>query len=160
MREISVNTSFKVFNSIEELDLEAKELMDGAIKARKTAYAPYSNFLVGVALLLDNDEIILGTNQENAAYPSGLCAERVAIFYAGSQYPNAKVLKICITASPKDRDSEIPIPPCGACRQSIAEYEFKQEKSIEIYFMGAKGEVYKSDSLKNLLPLMFDKDHL
>ena len=160
MREISINTSFKVFDTLSELDSQERELMNKAIEARKTAYAPYSNFSVGVALLLDNDEVVLGTNQENAAYPSGLCAERVAIFYAGSQFPNSKVLKICITASPKDTDSAIPIPPCGACRQSIAEYEFKQEKPIEIYFMGATGEVYKSDSLKNLLPFMFDKNHL
>lgn len=160
MKELNLNTSFKVYDSIEELDIESKKLMDQAIEARKTAYAPYSNFSVGCALLLDNGEIILGTNQENAAYPSGLCAERVAIFYAGSQFPNAKVLKLCITASPNDRESDLPIPPCGSCRQSIAEYEFKQDSLIEIYFMGAKGEVYKSDSLKNLLPLVFDKNHL
>jgi cytidine deaminase len=160
MRELNINTSFKVYDSIDELDTETKKLMQKAIEARKTAYAPYSNFSVGAALNLDNGETITGTNQENAAYPSGLCAERVAIFYAGSRFPNAKVLKLCITASPNDRDSDIPIPPCGACRQSIAEYEFKQEAAIEIYFMGAKGEVYKSDSLKNLLPFMFDKNHL
>lgn len=160
MKELNINTSFTVFESIDELDKNTKNLMNKAIKARKTAYAPYSNFSVGVALLLDNNEVIIGTNQENAAYPSGLCAERVAIFYAGSQFPNAKIQRLCITASPIDRDSDIPIPPCGGCRQAIAEYEFKQNASIEIYFMGAKGEVYKSDSLQNLLPLMFDKNHL
>lgn len=160
MRELYLNASFKVYESLNELDENTMNLMNKAIQARKTAYAPYSKFSVGAALELDNGEIVLGTNQENAAYPSGLCAERVAIFYAGSQFPNSKVLKICITASPIDRDSDIPIPPCGACRQSIAEYEFKQEKPIEIYFMGAKGEVYKSESLKNLLPFMFDKNHL
>jgi cytidine deaminase len=160
MKEITINTTFKVFDSIDELDFETKSLMNKAIEARKTAYAPYSNFSVGTALLLDNKEIITGTNQENAAYPSGLCAERVAFFYAGSQFPRAKVLKLCITASPTNRESTIPIPPCGACRQSIAEYEFKQEAAIEIYFMGAKGEIYKSDSLKNLLPFSFDKNHL
>ena len=160
MKELTITTTFKVYDSIEELDTETKNLMQIAIEARKTAYAPYSNFSVGTALLLNNGEIIKGTNQENAAYPSGLCAERVAIFYAGSQFPKAKVLKLCITASPNDRDSDIPIPPCGACRQSIAEYETKQDAAIEIYFMGAKGEVYKSDSLKNLLPLLFDKNHL
>lgn len=160
MRELNINTSFKVYDSMNELDTETKNLMKNAIEARKTAYAPYSNFSVGAALLLDNGETITGTNQENAAYPSGLCAERVAVFYAGSKYPMAKVLKLCITASPNERESDIPIPPCGACRQSIAEYEFKQEAAIEIYFMGAKGEIYKSDSLKNLLPFMFDKNHL
>ncbi|MFC4739412.1 cytidine deaminase [Flavobacterium ponti] len=160
MRELNITTAFKVYDSIEQLDLSVKNLMEKAIEIRKTAYAPYSKFSVGVALILDNDEIITGTNQENAAYPSGLCAERVAVFYAGSQYPNSKILKLCISASPNDRDSDIPIPPCGACRQSIAEYEFKQNTPIEIYFMGAKGEIYKSDSLKNLLPFMFDKNHL
>ena len=160
MKELTIKTSFQVYDSMEELDFESKNLMNQAIEARKTAYAPYSNFSVGCALLLDNGEIIKGTNQENAAYPSGLCAERVAIFYAGSQFPNAKILKLCITASQKERDSDIPIPPCGSCRQSIAEYEFKQDSLIQIYFMGAKGEVYKSDSLKNLLPLVFDKNHL
>ena len=160
MKELNIKTSFSVYDSIDELDNDSKNLMSHAVEARKTAYAPYSNFSVGCALFLDNGEIIKGTNQENAAYPSGLCAERVAVFYAGSQFPNSKIIKLCITASPKDRDSEIPIPPCGACRQSIAEYEFKQDSLIEIYFMGAKGKVYKSDSLKNLLPLVFDKNHL
>lgn len=160
MKQLNVTTSFTVFASIEELDTETKNLMLNAIEIRKKAYAPYSNFLVGAALKLDNGEIISGSNQENAAYPSGLCAERVAIFYAGATFPDAKINKLCISASPKDKESETPIPPCGSCRQSIAEFEFKQDKPIEIYFMGAKGEVYKSDSLKNLLPLMFDKDHL
>ena len=160
MKKLNIKTSFSVYDSIDELDNDSKNLMSHAVEARKTAYAPYSNFSVGCALFLDNGEIIKGTNQENAAYPSGLCAERVAVFYAGSQFPNSKIIKLCITASPKDRDSEIPIPPCGACRQSIGEYEFKQDSLIEIYFMGAKGKVYKSDSLKNLLPLVFDKNHL
>ena len=101
-----------------------------------------------------------GSNQENAAYPSGLCAERVAIFYAGSTYSDAKIVKMFITASPQDRELTEPIPPCGSCRQVIAEYEFKQDIPIEIFFMGAVGEIYKSDSLKNLLPFVFDKNHL
>ncbi len=160
MKKITINTTFTVFENKSDLPQEIQSLMEQAIAIRKNAYAPYSKFRVGCAILLDNGKIVLGSNQENAAYPSGLCAERVAIFYAGATYPEAKILKICISASPKDRESELPIPPCGSCRQSIAEYEFKQNKPIEIYFMGAKGEVYKSDSLKNLLPLMFDKDHL
>ena len=82
------------------------------------------------------------------------------IFYAGANYPDAKILKLFISASPTDRELEEPIPPCGACRQSIAEYEIKQDVDIEIFFMGAKGKVYKSNSLKNLLPLLFDKNHL
>jgi len=110
--------------------------------------------------LLDNNEIITGSNQENASYPSGLCAERTAIYYASSQYPNAKIVKMAITASSKNSKTASPIPPCGACRQAIAEYELKQELPIEIYFMGEIGNIAKSDSLANLLPLIFDKSVL
>ena len=134
--------------------------MSQAVEIRKKAYAPYSKFKVGAALLLDNGKVILGSNQENAAYPSGLCAERTAIFYAGSTYPEAKILKMAITAASDTNQTAAPIPPCGSCRQSIAEYEIKQDTPIEIYFMGEIGEVYKSSSLKNLLPLMFDKKFL
>ena len=160
MKQLTITTSFTVYESVKELNENEQLMMNEAIEARKMAYAPYSKFNVGTAILLDNGEIIKGSNQENAAYPSGLCAERVAIFYAGSNYPNAKILQLFISASPTDRDLEEPIPPCGSCRQSIAEYEIKQELDIEIFFMGAKGEVYKSNSLKNLLPLLFDKKHL
>ena len=118
---------------------------------------PYSNFYVGAALLLDNNKIITGNNQENASYPLGLCAERTAIFYAGSKYPNAKVLRMAISAGSKNNQTTTPIPPCGSCRQVIAEYEIKQETPIEIYFMGERGKIAKSNSLANLLPLVFDK---
>ena len=160
MKEISVTSSFLVYDSIKELSNEVQDLMEQAIEIRKKAYAPYSKFRVGAALLLDNGKIVLGSNQENAAYPSGLCAERVAIFHAGSVYPEAKILKIAITAASDTNQTKAPIPPCGSCRQSIAEYEIKQETPIEIYFMGEIGEVYKSTSLKNLLPFMFDKKFL
>src|SRR5690606_38095809 len=119
MKQISLTTTFTVFDSIEDLKTADKELMQQAIAARKKAYAPYSKFTVGAAILLDNGKVVLGSNQENAAYPSGLCAERVAIFYAGANYPEAKIVKLYITASPEDRDLDQPIPPCGSCRQSI-----------------------------------------
>ncbi len=160
MKQITVTTTFSVYDSLNELDDDNRKIMNDAIAARKNAYAPYSKFNVGTAILLDNGKVIKGANQENAAYPSGLCAERVAIFYAGANYPDAKILKLFISASPTDRELEEPIPPCGSCRQSIAEYEIKQDLDIEIFFMGAKGKVYKSNSLKNLLPLLFDKNHL
>ncbi|MCV2486157.1 cytidine deaminase [Flavobacterium sp. SH_e] len=160
MKEINITTSFTIFDTINELPSEIQDLMNQAIEVRKKAYAPYSKFKVGAALLLDNGKIILGSNQENAAYPSGLCAERTAIFYAGSAYPEAKILKMAITAASDTNQTTAPIPPCGSCRQSIAEYEIKQDTPIEIYFMGEIGEVYKSSSLKNLLPLMFDKKFL
>ena len=99
MNKITITTNFDVFESIQELPIDIQNLMQEAIAIRKTAYAPYSNFKVGVALLLDNEKIILGSNQENAAYPSGLCAERVAIFNAGAVFPEAKILKIGISAA-------------------------------------------------------------
>ena len=157
MKEISIISKFMVFDSQSELPTDVQNLMHDAIEIRKKAYAPYSKFRVGVALLLDNGKIVLGSNQENAAYPSGLCAERVAIFSAGTLYPDAKMLKMAISATSDTNPTLTPIPPCGACRQSISEYEIRQEVPIELYFMGESGSVYKSDSLKNLLPLLFDK---
>lgn len=160
MKEISITTQFSVFDSIEELPIEIQNLMEQAVAMRKKAYAPYSKFRVGTALLLDNGQLVLGSNQENAAYPSGLCAERVAVFHSGALYPDAKILKMAITAASDTNTTTAPIPPCGSCRQSIAEYEIKQESPIEIYFMGEVGAIYKSASLKNLLPFMFDKKFL
>ncbi len=160
MEKTTITTEFSVYESVLELPDEIQNLIKLAVEVRKNAYAPYSKFKVGAALLLDNGEIVLGSNQENAAYPSGLCAERVAIFQAGSIYPKAKMLKMAITAASDTNKTTSPIPPCGSCRQSIAEYEIKQETPIAIYFMGEIGAIYKSDSLKNLLPFMFDKKFL
>jgi len=160
MKDIIITTQFSVFESVQELPLDIQNLMEQAVAVRKNAYAPYSKFRVGAALLLDNGKVVLGSNQENAAYPSGLCAERVAVFQAGSIYPDAKILKMAITAASDTNQTSAPIPPCGSCRQSIAEYEIKQDNPIEIYFMGEIGAVYKSASLKNLLPFMFDKKFL
>lgn len=160
MKKIAIHSELFVFESIDELDSVSKDLMLKAVKARKNAYAPYSKFQVGAAILLANGAIVIGSNQENAAYPSGLCAERVAIFQAGALYPNVEILKIAITATSLNNPVLSPIPPCGACRQSIAEYEIKQEKPIQIYFMGENGEVHLSSSLKNLLPFGFEKKYL
>ncbi len=160
MKELHITTTFKVFENLSQLPEEIQSLMNEAVAIRKKAYAPYSHFRVGAALLLDNGKIVLGSNQENAAYPSGLCAERVAIYQAGAVYPEAKIVTIAITAASDSNPTLSPIPPCGACRQSIAEYEFKQDTPIEIYFMGEKGEIYKSNSINNLLPLSFNSTSL
>ena len=157
MQEIILTSQITVFDSFQELSIDIQDLMLKAIEVRKHAYAPYSKFRVGAAVLLDNGEIIVGSNQENAAYPTGLCAERVAIFQAGSIYPEATILKIVLTAASDNNKTTTPIPPCGSCRQAIAEYEIRQETPIEIYFMGETGAIYKSASLKNLLPFMFEK---
>ncbi|WP_242204932.1 cytidine deaminase [Aestuariivivens insulae] len=160
MREVKIKCVLQVFGGIDQLPEDVKDLMQEAIRARKKAYAPYSNFQVGAAILLDNGEVIIGSNQENASYPSGLCAERTAVYYAGAKYPNIKILKMAITAASSKGTTLEPIPPCGACRQAIAEYEVKQNQPIEIYFMGESGKVARSNSLSNLLPLVFDKSVL
>jgi cytidine deaminase len=160
MKKIAITTEFTVYDNVSELPTEEQDLMNQAVAARKNAYAPYSQFRVGTALLLDNGKVVIGSNQENAAYPSGLCAERVAIFQAGAAYPEAKIIRMAISAASDTNETSTPIPPCGSCRQSIAEYEIRQDCPIEIYFMGKTGSVYKSDSLKNLLPFMFEKKYL
>lgn len=157
MKEITITSKINVFDSIQDLPKADQNLINKAIEVRKNAYAPYSKFKVGAAILLDNGEIIIGSNQENAAYPSGLCAERVAIYHAGAVYPEAKILKIAITGSSETNPTTTPVSPCGACRQSIAEYEIRQNTPIEIYYTGETGEIHQSTSLKNLLPFMFDK---
>ncbi|HLV38689.1 cytidine deaminase [Xanthomarina sp.] len=160
MKEIIIEAKLTVYDNLDALSEDIIALMDQAAIARKNSYSPYSKFSVGAAILLDNNEIVLGSNQENASYPSGLCAERTAIYYAGSQYPDAKILKMAIIAGSRIHQTITPIPPCGACRQAIAEYEVKQNADIEIYFMGESGKVVKSHSLANLLPLGFDKSVL
>ncbi|MDG1661696.1 MAG: cytidine deaminase [Winogradskyella sp.] len=160
MKEVKIETTLQVYDSISNLPEDVQQLMNSAIEARKHAYSPYSKFDVGAAVLLDNGKVISGSNQENASYPSGLCAERTAIYYAGATYPKAKMLKMALTASSQNQQTLKPIPPCGACRQAIAEYEIKQDNPIEIYFMGVKGKVVKSKSLANLLPLVFESSVL
>jgi cytidine deaminase len=160
MKKIKVETIFEVYNDIEELALPIQTLLAKAAAARTKAYAPYSNFLVGAALELESGKLICGNNQENAAYPSGLCAERTAIFYAGAEFPNQKILRMAIVASSASNPTAKPIPPCGACRQALSEYEVKQNTPIELYFMGASGQIAVSKSVKNILPWIFDKSVL
>jgi len=160
MKEVKIETTLEVYTDINELSSDIQVLMNAAIEARDNAYAPYSKFNVGASILLDNNEVVIGSNQENACFPSGLCAERTAIYYAGAKYPKAKMLKMAITASSQNQLTDKPIPPCGACRQAIAEYEIKQNQPIEIYFMGVEGKVVKSHSLANLLPLLFESSVL
>lgn len=160
MKEVKIESVLTVYDNIEELSKDVISLMEKAMEARHNAYAPYSKFNVGAALLLDNGEVVTGSNQENASYPSGLCAERTAIYYAGAKYPKAKIVQMAIIAGSTIKQTMSPIPPCGACRQAIAEYEVKQDSPIEIYFMGETGKVVKSNSLANLLPLVFDKSFL
>ena len=160
MRKIEISTSVTVFSNVSELPVDDKILMGKAIDARKNAYAPYSKFNVGAALLLDNGEIVLGSNQENAAYPSGMCAERVAIWKAGSTFPGVKIKKLAITASSTIAKVDKPVGPCGACRQTLSEFEINQKEPFEVIFMGEVGEVVKTASLLSLLPFSFDSSYL
>lgn len=160
MKTLIITSTLEVYDTVDELPQDIQDLLEYAVEARNHAYAPYSKFKVGAAILLENEEIVTGSNQENASYPSGICAERTAIFYAGSKYPNVKIKTMVLTAKSMNRMVITPIPPCGSCRQAIAEYEVKQESPIEIYFMGESGKVVKSNCLKELLPLIFDNSYL
>ena len=153
--EHQLHIKYNVFNKLTDLPKKAQNLMKQAITTREKAYAPYSKFKVGAAVLLKNGQTFVGSNQENAAYPSGLCAERVAIYQAATQYPDEEIEMIAISGSAQD-PTAFPVSPCGACRQSLSEYETKQKKLIPVYFMGAEGEIVQTESIKDLLPFLFD----
>ena len=160
MKPLTITSRLEVYDSIDEVPQDVQDLMQKAIEVRDAAYAPYSNFKVGAAIYLENEEIVVGSNQENASYPSGLCAERTAVYYAGARFPDTRILKIAISAKSMRQKVLSPVPPCGACRQALVEYEVKQEEPIELYFMGESGKVMKADSVKDLLPLVFDSNCL
>lgn len=142
-----------------ELTTEEQKLIDAACEATKRSYAPYSHFAVGAAALLENGIVVTGTNQENAAYPSGTCAERTTIFYANSQYPDQAIKTLAIAARSEEDFLNTPISPCGACRQVLLETEKRFGKPMRILLYGKK-EIYIIPSIANLLPLCFDSDFL
>jgi cytidine deaminase len=158
--KLTITTNLTVYKSMDDLPKEDFELLKLAKKAVKSAYAPYSQFFVGAAILLENGKISIGNNQENAAYPSGLCAERVAIFHASAKYPNIPIKKIAVSVASKTQIINEPVSPCGGCRQVISEYEMKYDSPISIIMSGETGQIYVSDSIENLLPIMFNKKHL
>lgn len=158
--KLSIASEFEVYGSENDLSAEENSLLGKAKEALKNAHAPYSNFFVGAAVLLENGEIVIGNNQENAAYPSGLCAERVAIFYASAMHSKIRIKTIAITCQSLSSIIDSPVTPCGACRQTIAEYETKYGKAIRIIMQGEKGNVYAANGIESLLPLMFNRKHL
>ena len=149
-----------VYKNLNELAPKDKALMLQAVSARKNAYAPYSNFRVGAAVSLANAEIVIGSNQENASYPSGLCAERVAIFHAGAKFPNVSVNTVAISAASDNYEVTSPAAPCGNCRQAMYEYEFKQKQPIRLLLMGEKGSIIECSSVDDILPLGFNSSFL
>ncbi len=139
----------------DELAAIDRQLVDLARQANQRSYAPYSHFNVGAAILLDNGEIVTGSNQENVAYPSGTCAERTACYYAHATYPDAKFVTICVAARGTDgKETAQPTPPCGACRQALLEYEVIAEGNVKVILVGSE-EIYILPSVKSLLPLAF-----
>lgn len=158
MQHKTIETKVSVYQ-FEELNEEQQKLINKAKEQVEKSYAPYSKFHVGAALLLDNGEIITGSNQENAAYPSGLCAERVAMFYANSKYPNVAVKTMAIAAWTNGKFVAQPITPCGACRQVLLESENHLKKDITILLYGTNA-VYVIENVKELLPLSFISDSL
>jgi len=155
-----IQTEIKVISDRTNLSVKDADLLAIAQEAAKHAYAPYSHFKVGAAVLLKNGHIVSGNNQENAVYPSGLCAERVALFYAASQFPETPIEKIAITATGGEKEICRPVPPCGNCRQALLEYETKFNEPIEIIMAGEKGDVYITKSIADLLPLSFNDSFL
>lgn len=154
MKEIEIIT--KVLSlSYNELEVQERELVECAVKAIEGSYAPYSDFHVGAAILLENGEIITGANQENVAYPSGTCAERSACFYAGARYPGVPFKMMAIAARGTDGLlTEPPTAPCGACRQALLEYEILAKHHVPVLLVGRE-QVYRLPSIASLLPLAF-----
>ncbi|MCC8188073.1 MAG: cytidine deaminase [Bacteroides sp.] len=154
MKDLTITTVIKVYQ-YDELSEADQTLVAAAMGATARSYAPYSRFSVGAAALLANGTLITGTNQENAAYPSGLCAERTALFYANSQYPDQAITTLAVAARTESDFIDMPIPPCGACRQVILETEKRYKQPIRILLYG-KDEIYEMKSIGDLLPLSFD----
>lgn len=147
------------YNSEAELHLDEQGLIQSAKKAAKDAYAPYSHFKVGASVLLQNGEIISGNNQENAAYPSGICAERVAVFFANAKYPTVPIIKIAICAENENGVLKNPVSPCGACRQVLLETEIRFDVPIKLILIGTE-KIITINSVSQLLPLHFKKENL
>ena len=160
METKKITTEFFEYKSSDELPADEKQLIELARKASKYAYAPYSNFYVGAAVLLENGKIITANNQENAAYPSGMCAERVAVFSAVAQNPGIAVKAVAVSVSSAIADINNAVSPCGSCRQVLAEYEVYYNKDIKVIMAGTTGPVITSVSIKNLLPLLFSSKNL
>lgn len=150
----NLSISYLEYNSVDELPQDDKLLAVKAIEATKTSYSPYSEFAVGAAVLLHNGETILSSNQENGAYPSGMCAERVALFYVGSQFPDVPIKAIAIAANHKGASSQQPIAPCGACRQVMIESQMRGKKPFKVIMVGEKKVVVVEDATF-LLPFTF-----
>ncbi len=160
MKKLKLQSEIEIAQHISELKQIDADLLSKAKLAAKNAYAPYSNFKVGAAVLLQNGITVIGNNQENAAYPLTLCAERNAIFSASAQYPNTPMIAVAITIISKNQDIDRPVPPCGSCRQVIYENETRHQHNIRLILQGDTGEIFLVKTVKDILPLLFDASYL
>lgn len=157
LKQEQFSFEYQVYDALTDLKAESRSLFASAMEALKTSYSPYSNYPVAAAVLLDNGEVITGSNQENAAYPSGLCAERIAVFAAKSRYPEAKIEQLAIVVASDDGGV---VAPCGACRQVLIEYEILQNKPFLLILGSPKGKTYTFSGLRGLLPFSFGPEKL
>ena len=155
MTNKEIKIAYQEFQSLDELEAKDKELAQAAVEATELAYAPYSKFNVGAAVLFEDGVIIKGSNQENAAYPSGLCAERTALFYASASRPDKAMTAIAIAAAQNGVLCQTPATPCGACRQVMAQYQLKSGLPMMVLLVGAH-KIWKFEKVDDLLPLIFD----
>ena len=155
MTNKEIKIAYLEYDSLDELDADDSRLAQAAIEATSLSYAPYSHFNVGAAVLFEDGEIIKGSNQENAAFPSGLCAERTALFYASSSRPDKAIIGLAIAASQNGIICKSPVTPCGACRQVMAQYQTKSGKPLKTILIGSD-KILKFNNVEDLLPLIFD----
>ena len=155
MTQKDINISYLEYSRIEEMNAEDRELAAEALEAMGGAYAPYSHFHVGAAVRMSNGQIVRGANQENAAFPSGLCAERTAMFSASAKYPDKDMRSIAIAGGVHGRLGREPATPCGACRQVMAQYQTKAGKPMSVIMIGAD-RIWKFEKVDDILPLIFD----
>ncbi len=155
MRKVTLELGFIEYSSLEEMDPQDQEVVKAAIEAQKGSYAPYSNFNVGAAVRLEDGTIVKGANQENAAYPSGLCAERTAMFAAGATYPGVPMTTLAIVGGFGFTLSETPCTPCGGCRQVMAEYQTAGKRPLSVIMFGTE-KTWKFEKVDDILPFIFD----
>lgn len=160
MNQQTLSITFEQYNGLEDLEQNDQDLCREAVRGMESSHSPYSGFRVGCAVQLDDHSVVLGSNQENVAYPSGLCAERVALFSIGAHHPNRKILKMAITAHTDHFEINDPVTSCGACLQVMAEYEKKQNHPIEVIFYCRNGQTLKVTGIQSLLPFAFAETRL
>lgn len=160
MKQISIHIPVQIFLNVEELEAGDALLFESARRATDDAYAPYSKFRVGVAVRLENGQIITGSNQENASFPAGICAERVTLSAASAVYPGVAVRDLALTYVNESGEGNHPISPCGICRQTLSEYEQRFGRSIRLILGGISGEIYVINRATDLLPFAFSSQEL